>query len=264
MRLLEDDMTDSVQTVYDPDTEKLEKINEDLSVIQLKKGLAFGTDSYLVSAFARPLRKGVLADLGGGTGVISLLTLARNKYRKAYCVEIQPYFADLISRNALLNGLDRRIVSLNRDVRGLAPSDIGGEADMVITNPPYMPAGSGFASSAGEMDDARRENNGGIGDFVRSAASLLKYGGYFTAVYLPSRMSELFSSMTRYGIEPKRLVTVYPDRISKPSLILVEGKKGAAPGLICSRPLIIYSDGTREYTPDMDRIYSEFSFSHMF
>ena len=257
-------MTNTTTGLFDGSTEKLEEINENLSVIQLKKGLSFGTDSYLVSAFARPVKKGVLADLGGGTGVISLLALARNKYRKAYCIEIQPYFASLAERNAKLNGLEQRLVSLNRDVRGISPADIGGEADCVITNPPYMPAGSGFRSASGEMDDARRENNGGIAAFTAAAASILKFGGYFYAVYLPSRMAELFSSMTACSIEPKRLVTVYPDRYSKPSLILVEGKKGAASGLVCSRPLMIYKDGTREYTPDMQKIYDDFCFDHLF
>ena len=38
---------------YDHQTERLDVINEDLSIIQSKKGLTFGTDSYLLAAFSK-------------------------------------------------------------------------------------------------------------------------------------------------------------------------------------------------------------------
>jgi hypothetical protein len=60
------------------DDERLDYINEDLSLIQLKRGLTFGTDAYLLSAFVRE-RSGRGADLGSGTGVASLLCLTKNK-----------------------------------------------------------------------------------------------------------------------------------------------------------------------------------------
>ena len=58
-------------------------------------------------------------------------------------------------------------------------------------------------------------------------------------------------------------VTVYPDIKSEPSLILMTGRRSGAPGMTVTRPLIIYKDGTREYTDDMERIYSDFSLSHI-
>lgn len=40
-------------TLYNSETEKIDEINERLSLIQLKRGLTFGTDSYFLAAFAR-------------------------------------------------------------------------------------------------------------------------------------------------------------------------------------------------------------------
>ena len=45
------------------DDERLDYINEDLSLIQLKRGLTFGTDAYLLSAFVKEC-SGHGADLG--------------------------------------------------------------------------------------------------------------------------------------------------------------------------------------------------------
>ena len=66
--------------IYNPDTERLDAINENLSLIQYKEGLTFGTDSYLLAAFARPKTKGICVELGGGTGVVSLLSASKNNF----------------------------------------------------------------------------------------------------------------------------------------------------------------------------------------
>jgi len=252
-------------TLYDPVTERLDEINENLRLIQLKKGLTFGTDSYLLAAFARPKSSGLCVELGGGTGVVSLLAASRNKYAKIYTAEIQPYFGELIARNAKLNSLEKKVLSLLADARDLTPGNFGGEADCVLSNPPYMRSSSGKDNASEEMNIARREENGCIGDFCAAASRLLKHGGYFTAVYRPDRLAELLSAMTAARLEPKRLVMVYPTASDKPCLILAEGKKGAAPGIIVSRPLLIYSDKSAgAYTADMNAVYDNFSLEHLF
>ncbi len=203
-------------TLYNSETEKIDEINERLSLIQLKRGLTFGTDSYFLAAFARSRKNGVCVELGGGTGVVSLLMASRMKYKMIYSVEIQEYFASLISRNARLNKLEGSIIPLCRDIRELTKDDVGGECDSVVSNPPYMKAESGKAERRfrDEHGKAGREN-GGIGEFCSCAARLLKFGGYFTVVYRPERMAELFYSMKQSGIEPKRAVMLYPSVKSK-------------------------------------------------
>ncbi len=250
---------------YDPETERLDEINENLRLIQLKKGLTFGTDSYLLAAFSRPKLTGLCVELGGGTGVVSLLAGAKNKYKKIVAAEIQPYFADLIRRNAALNAMEDRVFALEGDVRELTAEALGGEADAVLSNPPYMRAQSGKSNASPEMNTARREENGSIEDFCRAAARILKFGAYATFVYRPDRMAELLCAMSAASLEPKRLVTVYPSAADKPCLILVEGKKGAAPGLVMSRPLLIYRDPKKSlYTDDMQAVYDSFTLEHLF
>ena len=243
--------------------ERLDYINEDLSLIQLKRGLTFGTDAYLLSAFVRDC-SGRGADLGSGTGVASLLCLTKNKAERMFAVEIQPYFASLIERNARLNHLEGRLTVLSGDARGFTANDTQGELDFIISNPPYMKADSGFSTKSEEMNIARRELNGTIVDFCNTASKMLKYGGMFYVVYRPDRLIDLICALRGANLEAKKLVTVYPDTKSSPCLVLCMAKKGASSDVAQSKPLIIYKDGTREYTDDMQKIYDTCSLEHLF
>ena len=60
---------------------RLDRINDDITLVQSKRGLTFTTDAYLLSSFVRrPQGKfGRLLELGAGTGVVSLLLAARTR-----------------------------------------------------------------------------------------------------------------------------------------------------------------------------------------
>lgn len=244
------------------DGERIDKINENLSLIQKIGGLTFGTDTYLLSAFMKKCK--TAAELGSGTGVASLLCLTKNSAEKMYSFEIQPQFALLSQRNAALNGLGDRMAVAEKDIREISQTDTGGQIDAVISNPPYMKSDSGFSSKTEEMSIARRELNGTIVDFCEAAARILRHGGLFYSVWRPDRLCDLICAARSTGLEVKRMVTAYPDAKTKPCLVLTEAKKGAAPSLVQSRPLIIYKDGTREYTEDMQMIYDNFTLEHLF
>ncbi len=249
--------------------ERIDRINERLMLIQKKNGLTFGTDAYLLSAFAKSASNDIACDLGGGTGVASLLCMARNKYSKMYSVEIQEEFAELAKRNFVLNGLDNVCMSVHADIRDAGSLPFAKSVKCVISNPPYMPKNSGMAPASSQMTAARREENGTIYDFALAAGKLLKHGGFFYTVYRPDRVCELISALKNSSLEPKRMVFVYPDVSSPPCLVLTESKYGASPSVNISRPLIIYrerykSNEERKYTEDMDRIYSEFTLDFLF
>lgn len=243
--------------------ERLDAINEDLKLIQKKDGLTFGTDAFLLAAFMK-YRVKTAADLGSGTGVASLLCLSKNKADRFFAFEVQPSFAELSRRNAALNGFDDRMKVILKDVRKASPDDTEGWIDAVISNPPYLKATEGFANKTDEMNIARREMNGTIYDFCAAANRVLRHGGLFYAVYRPDRSAELIHAMKENTLEPKRIVTVYPDTKSKPSIVLVEAKKGAAPSVQIARPLFTYRDGTRNYTDDMNTVYDTSSLDFLF
>ena len=245
--------------------EYLTEINEDLRLLQRRDSPAFGTDAYLLAAFVRGNPDGDAAEFGGGSGVVSLLCAARRRFRRILCAEIQPPLAELIGRNAALNGLDGCVTPLLADVRKLTVKDTGGEVSAVFSNPPYFRAGTGKTGDSPEKRAARQEENGTVRDFCAAASRLLRWGGRFTVVYRPERMAELIHSLRLSGLEPKRIVFVHPVSDAPPSLLLLEAKKGAGEGLLFARPLIVYRDPEKTvFTDDMRKVYDAFTLNHLF
>ena len=64
--------TEVKEVIVSPD-ERLDEVNERLSLISKKNGLTLSTDAYLLAAFTRPVKRGVAVELGTGTGIVSLL-----------------------------------------------------------------------------------------------------------------------------------------------------------------------------------------------
>lgn len=251
------------------ENERLDEVNENLKLIQARDGLTFGTDAYLLAAYMGDLHVKTAVELGGGTGIISLLTALHKRAEHIFCAEVQEDFCNLIRRNAAINGLEQSVSPLHTDVRELSSAVLGFEADAVFTNPPYMKADSGKRNTSDAKYIARHEVFGGIYDFCRAADRILKFGGKFFCVWRPDRLSDLMDAMRGNHLEPKRMTFVHADTASVPSSVLIEAKKGAAPSLILTPPLILHdstaSKGeTRALSSDAEDIYAHCSFSNFF
>lgn len=245
--------------------ERLDTVNERIRLIQKKQGLTYGTDAFLLAAYIRPARRARAVELGGGTGIVSLLLAAKDKIASVDAVEIQASFADLIARNAALNGYADRIRAVAGDVRTLHARDFGGEVDLVLSNPPYMRTDSGRHNEQEEKYIARHEACGTILDFCAAAGRILKHGGKFVTVWRPDRLTELLYALRASGMEAKRMTFVHADEGSEPCMVLTEAIKGAAPAVRISPPLLLYKkeiapDGSRILTPAAERIYEHCSF----
>jgi len=239
--------------------ERLDRVNEHLSLIQKKDGLTYGTDAFLLSAYLRPMHRARAADFGCGTGIISLLAQARGKFAHVTAIDVQADFAELTERNIRLNGLEDRLSALHANVTDLRPEQLGGELDVIFSNPPYMRTDSGKRNEADEKYIARHEVCGTIADFCHAAGRLLKHGGLFYVVWRPDRLSELLAALHTAKLEPKRMTFVQADVSTAPSMVLLECKKGAAPSLIVTPTLILYRDGAqvtpRVMTEEAAKIY---------
>ena len=240
--------------------ENIISVGERVKMISNGKGLAWGSDSYLLAA---RLRRGKRAcELGCGTGVVSLLAAAFEKFDHVCALEIEKESADLAARNVALNNLGDRMAVHNIDIREARADLLGGEFDCVFSNPPYF-AHPGPESPDSIRQSARHEIHGGISDFCAAAARLLRYGGTFVCVYRPDRLVDLFCAMREARLEPKKMCTVYADTKSKPAFVLVEAKFGGAPLLEFEPPLFLYTDeitNPRIRTERIEKIYEKTSF----
>ena len=203
------------------DGERIDEVNESLKLIQKTDGLTFGTDAYLLAAYTYSC-SGHAAELGGGTGIVSLLAASRRRFEHITVAEIQEDYAELIRRNIALNSLGERVGVICKDIRNLKPADIGREVDAVFSNPPYMKTQSGKRNENDGKYIARHEVFGGIDDFCAAACRLLKFGGKFFVVYRPDRLIDLIDALRSNKLEPKKMTFVQADTKTSPSMVLIE------------------------------------------
>ena len=241
--------------------ETLTQVNENINLIQKKNGLTFGTDAFLLASFIKAQKSGIAVELGGGTGIISLLCASREKFKTIYCTEIQKDFADIIIKNAKINELDSKIVTICDDIRNLKSATVGCEVDAVFSNPPYMKVDSGKRNEHDEKFIARHEVCGDINDFCACAKRLLKHGGSFYCVWRPDRLIDLICAMRENNLEPKEMCFVHANTKSAPSIVLIRAKKGASPSVTVSEPLFLnLDDDAKMLTDRAKKIYEECNF----
>lgn len=240
------------------------KINENLTLSQDSRGLAFGTDAYLLAAYLSGGAKKRAADLGSGTGVISLLCQSRDKFSQVYAIEVQESFAALIEQNTKENDLEGKITAIHSDLRQINSSHTGGELDCVFANPPYMKADSGKRNQHDEKFIARHEVFGTVEDFCACAYKLLKHGGKFCTVWRPDRLTDLLCALRANRLEPKVIIFVHAYPSAPPSMVITEAVKGGASGNKLYPPLYL-SDSIDDsknsiLSADAQKIYGTCSF----
>ncbi len=197
------------------------------------------TDTFLLSSLPR-LKPGLrVCDLCGGTGLLGLLLLQRQPELEVAGVELSPEAAVLAERAAVENGLTGRfhtVVGDVREIRSLLPA---GGFDLVVSNPPYYPVGSGAVSPDQGRRSARSESSCTLEDVCAAASYLLRWGGAFCLVHKPERLADVLCGLREAGMEAKRLRLVERRAGAAASLALVEGRRGGRSGLTVEPPLVL-------------------------
>jgi tRNA1Val (adenine37-N6)-methyltransferase len=211
-----------------------------ITLIQPRHGYRFSVEAILLSRFARVSKRDRVLDLGAGCGVVSIAIAALYRPREVVALEIQPTLADMIARNAAINGLNS-VHSVCANVRqkkiaGIAPATF----DLVVANPPYRAAASGRENPDHSRRIARGETTATLADFVAAARRYARTGGRVAFVFAARRSAELISAMRTNHLEPKRIRFVHP-RVEMPaSVILLEARAAAGIEVSIDPPLILY------------------------
>ena len=198
-------------------------------------GFALGTDSVLLADFAAQRRARRIADLGCGAGVLTVLLLRALEQATAVGIELQPDAAQLARDNIRANGLSDRAQILCADLRAHRTLLPAGSFDLVVANPPYFAAGSGYTSPDPMRAHARDERTCTMQDICAAMAYLTRWGGSAALVHRPGR-------------------TVAYKADAAPNLVLVEARRGGKPGLTVSPPLALCTPDGAD-SDEIRRIY---------
>lgn len=212
------------------------------------------TDCVLLADFVNTASalKGI--DLGCASGAIGLLLLSRSPRLHMTGLELLPQAAALAEENMKKNGLSARSRIVTGDIRQHRQLFPAGSFDLVVSNPPYFPLGSGAVSPDEGRAAARGEISCTLEDICTAAAFLCRTGGAFALVHKPERLAEVLCSMSRHGLEPKRLRLVCHRTELAPNLVLIEGRRGGKPGMKIE-PMLVLRNADGSETDEVKRIY---------
>lgn len=234
--------------------ERVDDLQNGFYVIQNQDKFCFGMDAVLLSGFAR-IRKGDhVLDMGTGTGIIPILLKSKTKGEHFTGLEIQEECADMATRSVQYNGLESAVDIVCGDIKEAAGIFGAASFDVVTSNPPYMIGAHGLQNPHMAKAIARHEVLCTLEDVVSQASKVLKDRGRFFMVHRPFRLAEIFSVLTRYKLEPKRMQLVYPYIDREPNMILIEALKGGNSRITVEKPLIVY-EKPGVYTKDILEIY---------
>jgi tRNA1Val (adenine37-N6)-methyltransferase len=226
------------------------------TVAQPQKGYRYSLDPFLLAGFAEVSGEGGrIADLGCGSGILSLLLAERAAGAAISGVERQPELAELARRNFAASPHASRLQLIEGDLRQIATQLPSQAFDLVCSNPPFRSATSGRVAADGGRAAARHELHGTLADFVAAAGYLLRPGGRFALIHLPERLTELLTLLRQARLEPKRLRCVHPHVTAAATMILVEGRAGGRPGLALEAPLLVREK--EGYTAEVRGLYPE-------
>ena len=162
-------------------------------VIEPRRGYRFRPENMTLPMATGAWSAERVVDLGAGSGSLMVLAAIWTGATHAVGVELQPDAAARLTRTLsaypefegrVVEGDLRRPECLDA-VRGA----LGGDADLVVMNPPFFPRGWGRPSRNTSTRLSTHAEHGDVGDFL-TAARLLAPQGRILAVYDAARMAE--------------------------------------------------------------------------
>ena len=244
----------NTKTCLYPD-ERLDDLQRNgYKIIQNPNKFCFGIDAVLLSGFADIKKGSRVLDLGTGTGILPILLAAKTEAKSFEGLEIQEESADMARRSVAYNGL-QELIHITTGNIAEASSLFGCTSfDAVETNPPYMNDKHGLKNPDMAKAIARHEILCSLEDVVRESSRVLQPKKSLFMVHRPFRLAEIFQTLQKHHMEPKRMRLIHPYLKKEPNMVLIEAVKDGNPMIKIEPPLIVYkSPGV--YTKEILELY---------
>jgi len=223
-----------------------------IRLTQSESGHRAGTDAVLLAATVPSSFSGLAVDAGSASGAVGLAVASRVARSRILCVELDPAEAALARGNLVANGVQDRASVLEADLlagfkQREAMGLTRGEADRVLTNPPFLAEGKTRASPDLARRRAHTMPEDGLERWIVACHALLQPHGILTLIHRVDALPDLLEGLAgRFG--HIRIKPIYPHQGSAASRMLIEGIKGSRAPLSLLSGLILHeADG--QFTP---------------
>lgn len=161
------------------------------------------TEALLEWALAQPLPAGpVIVDLCTGSGALAIAMAAARPHARVVAVDDDPTALEYARRNA--DAAPVELVSADVTVPELLP-ELDGTVDLVVSNPPYIPAGAELEPEVAQHDPAHALFGGPdgmavIGPIVGHAGRWLRPGGWLAIEHDDTTSQQTVETISRTGL----------------------------------------------------------------
>lgn len=203
-----------------------------LKIVQDTRLYRFTSDSVLLSRFAKLKKGDIVADFCAGSGIVAFHFYALHKDRAQNTsftlFEMQEELVELSKKTAAYNRFENFAFEQGKlqDI----PKRFQEKFSLILCNPPYERAGTGFDNDEYKKAVCRKELTITLSEIARAAGFALKFGGRLCMLHRADRLAEVCYTLREAKIEVKKIQFVGGSIGSKPYLVMVEGVKGGKPG----------------------------------
>ena len=221
-----------------------------IRVRQPRDGFRSGLDAVMVAAAVPAGQGSRVLELGAGCGVAALCLAARVPGCLIEGVDLDAALVGLANQNAASNGMSLAVRFHAGDVFAL-PRSLRRQFEHVFTNPPFhAPDGQGSPLAARV---AARQDDGRLGDWLRSGLRRTAPGGSFTAILRADRLAEALGVLPERGVS---LLPLWPRAGSDAGRVIIQVIKGARSPLRLMNGLLLHrSDG--RYTDEAEAVLAK-------
>ena len=215
-----------------------------LHLWQPLKGYRAATDPVLLAAACPAVAGQSVLDLGCGAGAAALCLAARVPGLRLAGLELQPAYAALARRNALVNGA---VMQVETGDLAEMPRALRVDFDHVIANPPYYPPG-GTPSPRAVRATAMQVGTP-LSGWVQAAARRLRPGGWLTMIFGADGLPEVLGALSpRLGSGVVLPLAARQGRAA--ARVILRARKGGRAPFRLLAPFVIHDgaahDGDRE------------------
>lgn len=218
----------------------MEQLHNGFTLSLCEGAFPLSTDSIALAGFVKLPKNAKVLDLGSGCGTLGLLLCAQYADCSVTGIELTENAHLTALQNAQQNNIADRLTSICRDLRTIPSFLSPGSYQVCISNPPYYTGG--YKSDT--LPLARHTDACSLEDLFKSAAWALKFGGDFFLVHKPEQLGAICHHAIANKLEPKRLLFLRHREDSPISLVFLQCRKGAKPGLAIEENALHHADGS--------------------
>ncbi|MCX5774022.1 MAG: methyltransferase [Fusobacteria bacterium] len=196
-------------------------------IIQGNMHFRISADSFLLADFFRVNRKCKnILEIGTGTAIIPIL-LSSATTAKISTVEIQPFMAEIATKNLNLNRLSEQVQLICADI---STYDILLERESfthIVVNPPFYENQNNITQEKENalIQISKTENALTLKMLTKVSKYALKSAGTLSLIHRSEYLEKIIISLCLEGFHLSRLQFVYTTKKSEAKMVLIEAVK---------------------------------------